>query len=74
MKIGITGTGGVGGYFGGKIAKAGYNVTFVSGEKNLEALQKNGLIVKSILGDFKIDKVNAKENISFAINTDICIL
>ena len=28
MKIAIIGTGGVGGYFGGKIAKAGFDVTF----------------------------------------------
>jgi 2-dehydropantoate 2-reductase len=30
MKIAIIGTGGVGGYFGGKMAKAGYDVTFLA--------------------------------------------
>ncbi|MFA5403640.1 MAG: 2-dehydropantoate 2-reductase N-terminal domain-containing protein, partial [Ignavibacteria bacterium] len=55
MKIGIIGTGGVGGYFGGRIAKAGYDVTFITRGLNLDVLKTNGLTVKSIQGDFKID-------------------
>ena len=64
MKITIIGTGGVGGYFGGKIAKAGYDVTFVARGEHLKAIQKNGLIVKSILGDFKLDRVKATDRIN----------
>ena len=63
MKIGIIGTGGVGGYFGGKIARAGYDVTFVSRGLNLKALQENGLSVKSIQGDFKIERKTVTDNI-----------
>jgi 2-dehydropantoate 2-reductase len=63
MKITIIGTGGVGGYFGGKIAKAGYDVTFVARGEHLKAIQKNGLIVKSILGDFKLYRVKATDRI-----------
>lgn len=74
MKIGIIGTGGVGGYFGGKIAKAGYNVTFVSRGKNLEAIKKNGLTVKSILGDFKIENANATDNIKDLSETDLIFI
>ncbi|MBI5220078.1 MAG: 2-dehydropantoate 2-reductase [Bacteroidia bacterium] len=74
MKIGIIGTGGVGGYFGGKIAKAGYDVTFVTRGLNLDALKTNGLTVKSILGDFKIDKVNATDKIEELKHADLILI
>ncbi|MBQ4819749.1 2-dehydropantoate 2-reductase [Aquimarina sp. MMG016] len=48
----IVGIGGVGGYFGGKIADSGQKVTMIARGKHLEAIQKNGLQVKSINGDF----------------------
>lgn len=74
MKIGIIGTGGVGGYFGGKLALAGFDVTFVSRGLNLEALKSNGLTVKSIKGDFKIDIVNATKKIEDLKNTDLILI
>jgi len=74
MKTGIIGAGGVGGYFGGKIAKTGYDVTFISRDEHLKALQTNGLTVKSILGDFKIDKVNATDNIESIIDADLILI
>ena len=43
MNIVVIGAGGIGGYFGGKIAKAGFNVTFVVRGKHLEAIKNNGL-------------------------------
>lgn len=64
MKIAIIGTGGVGGYFGAKLAKAGHDVTFLARGKHLQAMQANGLTVKSINGDFKLDSVNATDNIA----------
>jgi 2-dehydropantoate 2-reductase len=73
MKIGIIGTGGVGGYFGGRLANAGFDVTFVSRGKNLDALQKNGLTVKSILGDFKIDKINVTDRIEDLKKSDLIL-
>ena len=54
MNIVVIGAGGVGGYFGGKIAKAGYKVTFVARGKPFDAIKDQGLIVKSIKGDFKV--------------------
>ena len=39
----IYGTGAVGGYYGGMLAKAGFDVTFVARGKNYEALKQNGL-------------------------------
>ena len=74
MTIAIIGTGGVGGYFGGKLAKAGYDVTFLARGTNLKAIQQKGLTVKSILGDFTIDPVNVTDRIDTIGLTDLVIL
>ena len=47
MKIAVMGTGGVGGYFGGLLARAGNDVTFVARGPHLEAIKANGLRVES---------------------------
>jgi 2-dehydropantoate 2-reductase len=54
VKIAVMGSGGIGGYFGGLLAKAGKDVTFIARGKHLEAIQENGLEVKSVAGDFHI--------------------
>ncbi len=74
MRIGIIGTGAVGGYFGGRIAKAGYDVTFLSRGLNLKVLHTNGLTVKSILGDFKINGVIATDNIEDLKDSDLILI
>lgn len=74
MKIAIIGTGGVGGYFGGKMAQAGFDVTFVARGENLKALQQNGLTVKSFLGDFNILPVKATDQIDQIGKVDLIIL
>ena len=62
MKITVMGTGGVGGYFGAKLAKAGHDVAFVARGNHLKAMKKNGLKVYSELGDVTIDPINASDN------------
>ena len=42
MKTAIVGAGGVGGYFGGLLARNGHEVTFVARGAHLEAIQRNG--------------------------------
>jgi len=59
MKIAIMGTGGVGGYYGGLLAKQGHEVTFIARGAHLQAIQKNGLQIKSIHGDFSITPAKA---------------
>jgi 2-dehydropantoate 2-reductase len=63
MKIAIIGTGGVGGYFGGKLAQAGLDVTFLARNQHARAMLNNGLSVKSINGDFHVGQVKVKETI-----------
>jgi 2-dehydropantoate 2-reductase len=74
MKFAILGTGGVGGYFGGKLAQAGEDVTFIARGKNLEALQISGLRVDSIQGDFLLDQVQATDSPESLRNVDVIIL
>ena len=73
MNIVVVGAGGVGGYFGGKLAQAGYDVTFIARGKHLEAIQQNGLQVKSINGGFKVHP-KATNTIEEIENPDLIIL
>jgi 2-dehydropantoate 2-reductase len=57
MKIAIIGSGGVGGYFGARLAASGEDVNFVARGAHLEAMQKGGLKVLSALGDLHLPKV-----------------
>ncbi len=54
MKIAVMGSGGVGGYFGGLLARSGEAVTFIARGAHLEAIQRNGLEVRSVAGDFHV--------------------
>jgi 2-dehydropantoate 2-reductase len=74
MKIAIIGSGGVGGYFGAKIAKAGFDVTFLARGEHLKAIKTSGLTVKSILGDFHVDSVKATDKIHSIGTVDLIIL
>lgn len=74
MKIAIIGTGGVGGYFGAKLAQAGYDLTFVARGEHLKAIQKNGLIIKSIHGDFKAENLKATDKITEIDKPDLIII
>src|SRR5918999_3080352 len=47
MRIAVIGAGGVGGYFGGLLARAGHEVTFVARGPHLAAIQERGLRVES---------------------------
>ena len=61
MKIAIFGSGGVGGYFGGRLAAAGEDVTFLARGAHLTAMQQDGLHIASPLGDVHLPKVQATD-------------
>ena len=46
MRIAIMGSGGLGGYYGGMLARAGEDVTFIARGAHLEAISADGLTVK----------------------------
>jgi 2-dehydropantoate 2-reductase len=62
MRIAIVGSGGVGGYFGGRLAAAGADVTFLARGAHLAAMRTNGLRVTSPKGDLHLPRVNAESD------------
>ncbi|MFT5503479.1 MAG: 2-dehydropantoate 2-reductase [Gammaproteobacteria bacterium] len=62
MRIAVYGSGGVGAYFGGRLAEAGNDVSFIARGDHLKALQSKGLSISSIAGDFELKQVVATEN------------
>jgi 2-dehydropantoate 2-reductase len=55
MKIAIFGAGGVGGYFGGLLARGGHEVTFIARGDHLRAIQENGLrVISTTNGGFTV--------------------
>lgn len=62
MKIAIMGSGGVGGYFGGRLAQAGEDVTFIARGKHLEAIREQGLRIASPLGDHTVRPARATDD------------
>jgi 2-dehydropantoate 2-reductase len=74
MKIAIFGTGGVGGYFGGRLAQAGNDVTFIARGEQLRAIQSHGLKVESLKGDFLIDPATATDDVNEVGPVDLVIV
>lgn len=61
MRIAFIGAGGVGGYFGGRLAAAGESVAFLARGPHLEALRREGLTILSELGDIHVRSVEASD-------------
>lgn len=74
MKIGFFGTGGVGGYFGGRLALAGADVHFVARGRHLAALRESGLRIESALGDATLTPVNAADDPAAIGPVDLAVL
>jgi 2-dehydropantoate 2-reductase len=74
MRIAIFGSGGVGGYFGGRMAQAGEDVTFIARGEHLRAIRTNGLSVESLDGDFLIKPARATDRVSEIGEVDLVIL
>ncbi|MEQ9640072.1 MAG: 2-dehydropantoate 2-reductase [Alphaproteobacteria bacterium] len=62
MKIAVMGSGGVGGYFGGRLAAAGEEVHFIARRAHLQAMRENGLQIYSPSGDVLVNPVNATDD------------
>ncbi|MFV9503697.1 MAG: 2-dehydropantoate 2-reductase [Oscillochloridaceae bacterium umkhey_bin13] len=59
MRIAVVGVGGVGGYFGGRLAQAGHEVYLIARGANLAAIQAEGLRIESPAGDVLIHPAGA---------------
>lgn len=74
MRVAVVGAGGVGGYFGGRLAQGGIDTTFIARGATLEALRTRGLRVESIKGDFALPRVNATDDAASAGPVDAVLL
>jgi 2-dehydropantoate 2-reductase len=74
MRIAVVGTGGIGGYFGGRLAAAGHDVTFVARGGHLEAIRDHGLQVTSVAGDFTVRPASATDDPRTVGEVDVALL
>jgi 2-dehydropantoate 2-reductase len=74
VRIGVFGSGGVGGYFGGRLAEAGQHVRFVARGAHLTAMRKRGLRVSSPEGDFVVRPVHASDDPADLGEVDVVLL
>jgi 2-dehydropantoate 2-reductase len=62
VRIAIMGSGGVGGYFGARLAKGGADVTLIARGAHLAAMRERGLVVESAHEPLVLPKVNATDD------------
>jgi 2-dehydropantoate 2-reductase len=74
MRIVIMGAGGLGGYFGARLAAAGNDVAFIARGKHLEAIRQNGLQISSALGDLHLRDVVATDQPSALSPADVIMV
>ena len=74
MRITIMGTGGVGGYFGARLAHAGQDVSFVARGRQLAALREHGLRVESPLGNLHLRPVQVTDTPATIGSADLVIV
>ena len=75
MKIAMMGSGGVGGFLGGRLARAGYDVSFIARGAHLAAMREHGLVIESEAhGDIRIPSVRATDDPASLGTVDLVIL
>ena len=62
VRIAVFGTGGIGGYLGGRLAQAGEEVALIARGEHLRAIREHGLKVHSIKGDFVVRSALATDD------------
>jgi 2-dehydropantoate 2-reductase len=71
-RIAVYGAGGVGGYFGARLARAGADVRFLARGAHLRALREHGLRVRSVTGDFQVRRKPPMIRLTSARATSCC--
>jgi 2-dehydropantoate 2-reductase len=74
VKIGVMGTGAIGGYLGARLASVGAEVTFIARGAHLAAIRAGGLRVQSPLGDVHIDPASATDDPTKVGEVDVVLL
>jgi len=68
------GSGGVGGYFGARLAQGGCDVSFIARGAHLAALREHGLVVESQLGNVSLMKVSATDDPATLGSVDVVLI
>ena len=74
MKIVLMGSGGVGGYFGARLAANGADVTFIARGEHLAAMRRDGLKVLSANGDLTVKPVKATDDPASVGHADLVMI
>lgn len=74
MRIAVFGTGGAGGYFGARLARAGEDVTFIARGAHLEAIRERGLTVETPAGEIVIRPARATDDPTKAGAVDVVLI
>jgi 2-dehydropantoate 2-reductase len=62
MRMAVMAAGAVGGYFGGRMAAAGHDVTFIARGAHRDAIRRDGLRIESALGDLHLKDLNVTDD------------
>jgi 2-dehydropantoate 2-reductase len=62
MRMAVMAAGAVGGYFGGRMAAAGHDVTFIARGAHGDAIRRDGLRIESALGDLHLKNLNVTDD------------
>jgi 2-dehydropantoate 2-reductase len=62
LRIAVMGSGGVGGFFGARLARGGADVTFIARGAHLAAMREHGLAIESTDESFHLPKVNVTDD------------
>jgi 2-dehydropantoate 2-reductase len=74
MRVAVFGTGGVGAYFGARLAEVGNEVVFVARGDHLDAIRTHGLRVDSVLGDMLVKPATASDSAAGVGTVDVVLL
>jgi 2-dehydropantoate 2-reductase len=74
MRIGVYGTGGAGGHFGARLAKAGHDVVFIARGAHLAAIRRDGLVIQTDTGEIRVHPARATEDPAEAGAVDVVLL
>jgi 2-dehydropantoate 2-reductase len=74
LRIAVFGTGGVGAYFGARLAEVGNDVAFIARGEHLAAIRERGLRVDSVLGDMHVSPAVASDSAADIGPVDVVLL
>ena len=74
LSIAVFGSGGVGGYFGGRLAEAGEDVRFIARGRHLAAIREHGLRISSVDGDFVVHPPRVSDDPAALGPVDVVLL